>query len=246
MRILPPVLRLGLAILRSNPDAQGSRIRDVNNSTKEIFIAGGSGYMGRHLIPELLARGHRVKALVRRGSESKIAAGCTLVAGDALDKRSYVEKIAPADTFVHLVGVAHPSPAKAAQFRSIDLVAGRAAIEAAVDAGVKHFVYLSVAHPAPMMKAYIEVRTQCEAMIRQSGMDATILRPWYVLGPGHRWPYFLIPIYKLMELLPATRAGATRLGLVTLEQMVQSLVHAIETPAQGVRIVEVPEIRRPT
>jgi nucleoside-diphosphate-sugar epimerase len=64
---------LGLAILRSNPDAQGSRIRDVNNSTKEIFIAGGSGYMGRHLIPELLARGHRVKALVRRGSESKIA-----------------------------------------------------------------------------------------------------------------------------------------------------------------------------
>jgi len=57
-----------------------------------------------------------------------------------------------------------------------------------------------------MMKAYIEVRTQCEAMIRQSGMDATILRPWYVLGPGHRWPYFLIPIYKLMELLPATRA----------------------------------------
>jgi hypothetical protein len=48
-----------------------------------------------------------------------------------------------------------------------------------------------------------------------------------------------------MELLPATRAGATRLGLVTLKQMVQSLVHSIETPAQGVRIIEVPEIRRP-
>ena len=46
-----------------------------------------------------------------------------------------------------------------------------------------------------------------------------------------------------MELLPSTRAGATRLGLVTLRQMVQSLVQAIETPAQGVHIVEVPEIR---
>ena len=43
--------------------------------------------------------------------------------------------------------------------------------------------------------------------------------PWYVLGPGHRWPYLLLPMYKLMELLPSTRAGATRLGLVTLEQM---------------------------
>ena len=243
MRILPPVLRLVLAILRSNPDAQGSRIRDVNNSTKEIFIAGGSGYMGRHLIPELLARGHRVKALVRRGSESKIAAGCTLVAGDALDKRSYVEKIAPADTFVHLVGVAHPSPAKAAQFRSIDLVAGRTAIEAAVDAGVKHFVYLSVAHPAPMMKAYIDVRMECEALIQQCGLNATILRPWYVLGPGHRWPYALIPFYRLMSKLPATRDGAQRLGLVTLDEMVAALVEAIESPVQGVSIRGVPEIR---
>jgi uncharacterized protein YbjT (DUF2867 family) len=234
---------LGLATLGGNPHAQGSRIGNVNHSTEEIFVAGGTGYMGRQLIPELLARGHRVKALVRRGSESKIAAGCTLVAGDALDKRSYVEKIAPADTFVHLVGVAHPSPAKAAQFRSIDLVAGRAAIEAAVDAGVKHFVYLSVAHPAPMMKAYIDVRMECEALIQQCGLNATILRPWYVLGPGHRWPYALIPFYWVMSKLPATRDGAQRLGLVTLDEMVAALVEAIESPVQGVSIRGVPEIR---
>jgi hypothetical protein len=46
-----------------------------------------------------------------------------------------------------------------------------------------------------------------------------------------------------MERLPSTREGANRLGLVTLEQMVRALVQAVETPAQGVRIVEVPEIR---
>jgi hypothetical protein len=39
-------------------------------------------------------------------------------------------------------------------------------------------------------------------------MNATILRPWYVLGPGHQWPYLLLPMYKLMELLPSTREGA--------------------------------------
>jgi uncharacterized protein YbjT (DUF2867 family) len=211
-----------------------------------VFVTGGTGYVGRPLITRLLARGHEVRALARPGSEKKLPPGCHAIPGDALDGKSYALKIAPADTFVQLVGVSHPSPTKAAEFRNIDLASGQSAVDAAKSAGVRHFVYISVAHPAPMMKAYIEVRTQCEAMIRQSGMDATILRPWYVLGPGHRWPYFLIPIYKLMELLPATRAGATRLGLVTLEQMVQSLVHAIETPAQGVRIVEVPEIRRPT
>ena len=96
-----------------------------------------------------------------------------------------------------------------------------------------------------MMKPYIQVRSECEAMIRRSGMNATILRPWYVLGPGHRWAYLLLPIYKLKELLPSTRAGATRLGLVTLEQMCQALLLAVETPSQGVRIVEVPEIRVP-
>jgi len=96
------------------------------------------------------------------------------------------------------------------------------------------------------MKAYIAVRSECEDMVRQSGMNATILRPWYILGPGHRWPYLLLPIYKVMELLPSTREGATRLGLVTLQQMIAALVHAVETPAQGVRIVQVPEIRATT
>ncbi len=95
------------------------------------------------------------------------------------------------------------------------------------------------------MKAYIQVRAECEAMIGKSGLNATVLRPWYVLGPGHRWPYFLMPIYKLMEWLPQTRAGATRLGLVTLDQMTHALLHAVETPARGLRIVEVPEIRVP-
>jgi uncharacterized protein YbjT (DUF2867 family) len=195
-----------------------------------VFVTGGTGYVGRPLITRLLERGHEVRALVRPGSEAKLPPGCQSVTGDALDASSYAGQIKPADTFVQLVGVAHPNPKKAAEFRSIDLVSGRGAIEAAGAAGVQHFVYVSVAHPAPVMKAYIQVRSECEAMIRQSGMNATILRPWYVLGPGHRWPYLLLPMYKIMEWLPATRAGAIRLGLVTLEQMCQALVRAVETP----------------
>jgi uncharacterized protein YbjT (DUF2867 family) len=208
-----------------------------------VFVTGGTGYVGRPLITRLLERGHEVRALVRPGSEAKLPPGCQPVFGDALDSNSYAAQIRPADTFVQLVGVAHPNPKKAAEFRSIDLASGRGAIEAAGAAGVQHFVYVSVAHPAPVMKAYIEVRSECEAMIHESGMKATILRPWYVLGPGHRWPYLLLPVYKIMEWLPSTRPGAVRLGLVTLEQMCQALVHAVETPPQGVCVVEVAQIR---
>jgi uncharacterized protein YbjT (DUF2867 family) len=210
---------------------------------RSIFVTGGTGYLGRPLISKLLLRGHEVRALVRAGSEGKLPPGCKAVFGDAVNGRSYCEQIHPADTFVQLVGVSHPNPGKAAEFRSVDMASARDAIQCAAEAGVQHFVYVSVAHPAPVMKAYIEVRSACEGMIRDSGMNATILRPWYILGPGHRWPYALLPMYWLMGLLPATRSGAQRLGLVTLQQMTRALTEAAENPCHGVRIVEVPEIR---
>jgi uncharacterized protein YbjT (DUF2867 family) len=209
-----------------------------------IFVAGGTGYIGRPLIQELIERGHTVRALVRQGSEHKLPPGATAIHGNALDGQSYASHISPADTFIQLVGLAHPSPAKAAEFRSIDRLAGIGAIAAAQTAGIGHFVYLGVAHPAPIMKDYIAVRVECEERLRASGLNATILRPWYVLGPGHRWPYLLLPFYKLAELVPGTRESARRLGLVSLERMVAALVQAVESPPQGVRVLEVPEIRR--
>jgi uncharacterized protein YbjT (DUF2867 family) len=208
-----------------------------------VFITGSTGHMGRHLIPALLRRGHQVRALVRRGSESKLPSGCEPIVGDALDRNSYARHVPPADTFVHLVGVTHPNPSKAQQFRAIDLKSAEAAVAAALEAGIRHFIYLSVAQPAPVMKAYIQARSDGEALIRSSGMNATFLRPWYVLGPGRRWPMFLLPMYWLLERLPATRASARRLGLVTIEQMVDALRFAVENPAHGIRVVEVPEIR---
>jgi len=141
------------------------------------------------------------------------------------------------------VGVSHPSPAKAAQFRAVDLISAKASVAAAVAAGIRHFVYVSVAHPAPVMREYIAARSEAEETIRAAGLNATILRPWYVLGPGRRWPLLLVPAYWILERLPSTRETARRLGLVTLPQMVAALVRAVENPAQGIRIVEVPEIR---
>ncbi len=209
-----------------------------------VFIAGGTGYMGTRLIAALLQRGHEVRALARAGSEKKLPSGCVPIIGNALDKNSYAEQVQPADTFVHLVGVSHPNPSKAEQFRRIDLASVQNSVPAAVAASVRHFVYVSVAHPAPFMQAYWQVRAECEALIHASGLNATILRPWYVLGPGHRWPYVLVPLYWLSERLPATRDTARRLGLVTLKQMLNALVGAIESPCQGVQILEAEAIRR--
>jgi uncharacterized protein YbjT (DUF2867 family) len=212
-------------------------------TTRRVFITGGTGYLGRALVPLLLARGHEVRALVRRGSEGKLPEGCEAVAGDPLDESSFAAAVAPSDTFVQLVGVPRPSPAKARQFREIDLVSGRASVAAARGAGVRHFVYVSVAQPAPVMRAYWAARAEVESLLRDSGLPATVLRPWYVLGPGHRWPCLLKPFYYFCERLPSTRDTALRLGFVTHAQMTAALLRAVEDPAPDFRVVTVPDIR---
>jgi uncharacterized protein YbjT (DUF2867 family) len=211
---------------------------------QRVFITGGTGYIGRPLIQLLVQRGHYVVALVRPGSERKLPPGCTAIRGSALEGASYAHSVSHLDTFIQLIGVPHPSPAKAAEFVAIDQKSALEAIRVAAERHVRHFVYISVAHPAPVMHAYIAARTACEDALRSSALPATILRPWYVLGPGHRWPHALIPFYWLAERIPSTRDSARRLGLVTLDQMVTALAAAVEDPPSGVEVLEPPNIRQ--
>lgn len=210
-----------------------------------VFVSGGTGYIGRALIPLLLARGHRVKALARPGSVHRLPPGVEPVIGEALDAESFVSAIAPADTYVHLIGTPHPNPTKATRFREVDLRSVEEAVRAARAAGLQHFVYVSVAQPAPIMRTYIRMRQAGEALIAASGIAATLLRPWYVLGPGRRLPSLLLPLYALFERLPATRESAVRLGLVSMEQMLDALLASVEQgpPAEGRRVWDVPAIR---
>jgi uncharacterized protein YbjT (DUF2867 family) len=194
-----------------------------------------------------VTQGHRVRALARPGSIGRIVEGARTVVGDALDASTFASALTGRDTLVHLVGTPHPSPAKTAEFQQVDLRSILASVDAARRADVQHLVYVSVAHPAPVMHAYIEARSAGERAIADAGLTATVLRPWYVLGPRHRWPYLLVPIYAIAGAIPSKRATARRLGLVTLDQMVRALVGAVENPPPhgSVRIIEVPEIRHP-
>src|SRR5262249_32817127 len=142
-----------------------------------VFVTGGTGFMGRQLIAALLERGHQVRTLVREGSQHKLPPGAQAVVGDPLLADSIQPQIDSAEVFVQLVGVTHPNPSKAEQFRAIDRAAGYAGAEAAARSRVGHFVYVSVAQPAPIMQAYIAARSEVEARIRELGLNATILRP---------------------------------------------------------------------
>lgn len=213
--------------------------------TRRVAITGATGYLGRAITPKLCEKGHQVRALIRPGSGARVAPGAETHELDLFDVNELAGGLENCDTVVHLVGTAHPSPRKAPEFTRVDLASARACIAAALRSAVTHFVYVSVAQPAPVMKAYLSARAEAERVLSQSGLTATVVRPWYVLGPGHRWPILLVPAYALADLIPGLRAGARRLGLVTLAQMTDTLVDAIERPPNAgmTRLLEVPQIK---
>ena len=136
-----------------------------------------------------------------------------------------------------------PKPPNSGAF---DLVAGREAVTAATHAGIRHFVYVSVAHPAPNDEGL----HRCTHRMRKHD---SCRRPERHHPPalvharaGHRWPYAILPFYWLLERLPASRQGARRVGLVTFEQMLVALTNAVDNPCEGQRVLSVPEIRRGT
>jgi uncharacterized protein YbjT (DUF2867 family) len=210
---------------------------------RTVLVTGATGYLGRPLSAQALERGHRVRAFVRPGSETRVPAGVEICAGDPFSVDALAAALSSDSTLVHLIGTPRPSPAKARQFLDVDLASIRTAAAAATRARIAHIVYVSVAHPAPVMRAYIAARREGERVVRSSGIAATILRPWYVLGPGHWWPYALLPLYWLFERVPSTRDGAQRLGLVTQREMVAALVAAIEDGPERARVLDVAAIR---
>ncbi|MEP6845091.1 MAG: NAD(P)H-binding protein [Panacibacter sp.] len=195
---------------------------------KQVFITGGTGYMGKRLIPLLQHGEYAVTALVRRGSESKLPTGCSIVTANPFDAGSFINEIPKDAIFIQLLGVPHPGPNKKEEFKTIDLASVKASALAAQEAAVKHFIYVSVAQiPAKIMYDYQLCRAEGEAAIKAANIPATFIRPWYVIGPGHYWPLFFQPFFKMLEWIPATSAKAKALRLVSLRQMLNSLMYAV-------------------
>ena len=211
---------------------------------KTVFITGATGYIGKRLTKQLLQRGHRVIALVRKGSEHKVVTGAEIVVADPFDPNSFQSSIPKDSVFVQLPGVSHPSPKKAKQFKEIDLRSVKASADAAAVAEASHFIYISVAMaPSKIMAAYQAIRQEGEEYSKSKKLNCTFIRPWYVLGPGHYWPVLLLPLYGIATLVPPLKQKAKSMALVTIRQILRTLIIAVETDPLPLRIIEIRQIR---
>lgn len=189
-----------------------------------VFVSGGTGRLGRSLILELLRRGHLVKCLYRPQSWDRVPVGVLPVPGDALDGPSFVDRLEPGDTLVHLTGVGRPRPWMRRAFETVDAGSFGASLSVAQAGHAGHFVYLSVSYPAPFLGPYGEVRRRCEGRLALSGLRASILRPWLISDRPTSWVW-------------------QRLGILDRRQLAAALVWAVENPPSSTQTLDVQRIQ---
>ena len=179
------------------------------------LVTGATGFVGGHLVEALLAGGHEVTALVRSTSKGAplAARGVRLVAGDLHDTAALVRAAEGQDLAFHVAALT--AALSEADFRRANAEGTANVLDAAAKAGVSRLVHVSSLaaagptvpgrplrgdEPPRPVTAYGRSKLEAEAIIRESAVPWTIVRPPMVYGPGDR------------EFLRAFR-GAQRLGV---------------------------------
>lgn len=131
--------------------------------TKQVLVTGGTGRLGRALVPRLLDGGDDVRVLTRWEREL-VAHGW--VVGNLRTGRGLAAAVAGVDVIIHL----------ATTNGGGDVAVTRNLIEAASEAGGPHLVYLSIVGIDNVALGYYRAKLACERLIEQSGLPWTILR----------------------------------------------------------------------
>jgi len=147
-----------------------------------ILVSGATGTIGVRLVAALVARGHRVRALVlpEDALEQRLdGIPCERVRGDITRADSLARAFDGVKTVYHLAAVVLADDAEA--FRVVNVGGTQNMLEAAARAGVDHFILVSSASVVyPRTTPYSVSKRACEALVRQSQVPYTIVRPTLV------------------------------------------------------------------
>lgn len=147
----------------------------------KVLIVGGSGFVGTHLIRHLLAGGHQVTVVSRRG-EGPIQ-GATYKKADAAKDQGLQEAALGQDALIYLSGIIREKGRQTFQQVHVDGV--RHSIAAAKAAGIKRFVHMSALGAAKGTGSrYRETKAEGEGLVQSSSLDWTIFRPSLIFGSG--------------------------------------------------------------
>lgn len=153
---------------------------------RNVAVTGASGFVGRHVVRELLSRGYGVHALVRDRAKARevLPVGASLIFGDVNDAACLNDLARGCDAMIHLVGIIREAPG-GQTFRKVHVDATRSVLHACASAGITRYVHMSAIGVSELGKAeYQRSKFEGERLVRESNLDWTIFRPGLIHGPG--------------------------------------------------------------
>jgi nucleoside-diphosphate-sugar epimerase len=218
-----------------------------------VLVTGGSGFLGRAIVGQLIRTGRTVRSLQRHDTIGDVPA----VLGDVRDPAAAAAAVRGVGIVIHAAGLAHVfRDAASAPFADINAHGTDVVARAAVAAGVQHFVHVSSvavyggslgrgneqsacvpAGPYALSKAEAERRVVEAAA--GSGMRVTILRLATLYGEGDRGN-----VQRLLELIARGRfvwvgAGSNRKSLIHVDDAGRACVQPLATPGEAVETYNV-------
>lgn len=190
------------------------------------LITGAGGFVGRELQRQLTERGAALRLLQRP-------------ARDLLQPHSLQNLCDGVDTVYHLAAYAHVNHARTQQLYAVNVDGTRHLLQAAINAGVKHLVYVSsiLADPAfdKPRTAYGDSKSRAEALLmeahRQQKIRVSIIRPVNVYGPGMKGNLMTLLTLIRRGLLPPLPDFAHSFSLIGVQDLCQGIIRAGETDA---------------
>jgi len=212
----------------------------------KVLVTGGTGFVGPKVVHALRARGHDVRALVRKPDRAKTleAWGCELVEGDMTDPGSLDSAVQGCDAVVHLVAIIQGPPVA---FRQIMEQGTRDLVAAAGRAGVGRFVLMSALGTNERnrdLTPYFHAKWEMEQAVASAGIDHVVFRPSFVFGKdGGVLPIFLRQV-RLAPFTPVIGSGDERFQPIWVEDVGSFFAQAVDTPDAANRTFEIggPEV----
>jgi uncharacterized protein YbjT (DUF2867 family) len=203
-----------------------------------VLVTGASGFVGRRLVPALVAEGHDVLAMTRH-PEHYQGAG-TPVAGDVGDARSLRSALDGVDAAYYLV-----HSLGEADFERRDADGARSFAAAAAGAGLRRIVYLGgLGQDDDGLSRHLRSRRQVERLLGATGVPVTVLRAGIVVGHGGVSWELTRQLVAHLPVMITPRWVRTRTQPVAVADVVRYLVGVLDAPAADGRVLEVggPEV----
>ncbi|MCR4282250.1 MAG: complex I NDUFA9 subunit family protein [Bauldia sp.] len=215
-----------------------------------VTVFGGSGFLGRHVVRELLRRRWRVRAAVRRpdlaGHLQPLGmVGWVQPVQANLRYRSSVDRaVTDADAVVNLVAILNESGRQ--RFDAVHAVGARAVAEAARGAKISRLVHVSAIGADPeSSSAYARTKAAGERAIVETVPDAVVFRPSIMFGPEDHFFNRFAAMARVMPAFPLFGGGHTRFQPVFVGNVARAIADAVEGNVRRGMIYELggPEVK---